>query len=80
MPSGVKLARLFHGDFNHTTDALLFVHKDAEFVNGGLQAGAVVECFVCRGQRNNRAQLYNALCDGLLDDEMDSLRQAAAPF
>ena len=70
----------WYGDFNHTADALLFVHNEIEFINGGLQVGAVIECFVCRGQRNNRAQLYSLLCDGELDEEMDSLRQAAAPF
>ena len=70
----------WYGDFNHTADALLFVHKDADFINGGLQVGAVVECFVCRGQRNNRAQLYNLLCDGNLDEEIAALRKAAAPF
>ena len=56
------------------------MHKDADFINGGLQVGAVVECFVCRGQRNNRAQLYNLLCDGDLDEEIEGLRKAAAPF
>ena len=68
----------WYGDFNHTADALLFVHQKADFVNGYLQAGAVIECFVCRGQRNNRAQLYNALCDGLVDEEMEKLRKAVA--
>ncbi len=69
----------WYGDFNHTTDAMLFIHEKAEITNGEMQTGAVIECFVCRGQRNNRAQLYNALCDGLLDDEIEAMRKASIP-
>ena len=64
----------WYGDMKGTTDAFLFVHHDTEFINGGIQAGAVIELFVARGQRNNRCQLYNALCDGELDEEMNALR------
>ena len=65
----------WYGDMKGTTDAFLFVHQNAEFINGGIQEGAVIEIFVARGQRNNRIQLYNTLCDGGLDDEMDYLRK-----
>ena len=64
----------WYGDMNRTTDAFLFVHQNSRFVNGGIQEGAVIELFVARGQRNNRIQLYNALCDGELDEEMNALR------
>lgn len=64
----------WYGDMKGTTDAFLFVHRNTEFVQGGIQAGAVIELFVARGQRNNRSQLYNALSDGELDEEMDALR------
>lgn len=57
-----------------TTDAFLFAHQNTEFVNGGIQVGAVIELFVARGQRNNRSQLYNTLSDGGLDEEMNALR------
>lgn len=64
----------WYGDMKGTADAFLFVHHDTPFINGGIQPGAVVELFVARGQRNNRSQLYNALCDGELDEEMNALR------
>lgn len=67
----------WYGDMKGTTDAFLFVHRSTKFVNGGIQAGAVIELFVARGQRNNRSQLYNALCDGELDEEMNALRKRA---
>lgn len=65
----------WYGDMKGTSDALLFVHKHTEFVNGGIQAGAIIELFVARGQRHNQRQLYNLLCDGELDEEMDFLRK-----
>lgn len=65
----------WYGDMKGTADAFLFVHHNTEFINGGIQAGAVIELFVARGQRNNRSQLYNALCDGELDEEMNALRK-----
>lgn len=68
----------WYGDMRGEADAFLFVHHDAEFVNGGIQAGAVIELFVARGQRNNRSQLYNALCDGELNEEMNVLRKQVA--
>lgn len=64
----------WYGDMKGTSDALLFVHRNTEFANGGIQIGAVIELFVARGQRNNRSQLYNALCDGELNDEINALR------
>lgn len=65
----------WYGDMRGTADAFLFVHHDAKFVQGGIQPGAVIELFVARGQRNNRSQLYNALCDGELDEEINALRK-----
>lgn len=65
----------WYGDMKGTADAFLFVHHDTEFVNGGIQAGAVIELFVARGLRNNRTQLYNALCDGEFDEEIERLRK-----
>ncbi len=65
----------WYGDMNGTTDAFLFVHLNTEFINGGIQAGAVIELFVARGQRSNRSQLYNILSDGELDEEMNVLRK-----
>ena len=65
----------WYGDMKGTTDAFLFVYKNAKFIDGGIQIGAVIELFVARGQRNNRSQLYNALSDGGLDEEMNALRE-----
>ena len=65
----------WYGDMKGTTDAFLFVHYNTKFVDGKIQVGAVIELFVARGHRNNRSQLYNALCDGELDGEMNALRK-----
>ena len=65
----------WYGDMKGTTDAFLFPQKNAKFIDGGIQIGAVIELFVARGQRNNRSQLYNALSDGGLDEEMNALRE-----
>ena len=64
----------WYGDMRGTADAFLFVHNNPEFINGGIQVGAIIELFVARGQRNNRSQLYNALCDGELNEEINTLR------
>ena len=68
----------WYGDMKGTADALLFAHHNTVFVNGEIQEGAVIEIFVARGQRNNRSQLYNALCEGELDGEMNTLRKQVA--
>ena len=68
----------WYGDMKGTSDALLFVHEHTEFIDGGIQAGAIIELFVARGQRHNQSQLYNLLCDGELDEEMDFLRNRQA--
>lgn len=65
----------WYGDMKGTTDVFLFVHQNTEFINGGIQVGAVIELFVARGQRNNRSQLYNTLSDDGLDEEMNALRK-----
>lgn len=65
----------WYGDMKGTADAFILVHYDAEFVNGGIKPGAIIELFVARGQRNNRTQLYNALCDGEFDEEIERLRK-----
>ena len=62
-----------------TADALLFIFHDAQSVNGKLQTEAVIEVFVARGYSKDKAALYNELSDGLLDDEMEYLRQQARP-
>lgn len=66
-----------YGDVRGTSDALLFVFHNLESPNGIIQAGAQIDVFVARGQRNNRAQLYNLLADGELDEEMEALRAQA---
>ncbi len=72
-------SNLGFGDMKGTADALLFVFHDAQPINGRLQAGAVIEIFVARGYAKDRVALYNELSDGLLDEEMDYLRQQATP-
>lgn len=67
------------GDFRGTKDALLFIFKDAALANGRLQDGASIEIFVARGLAKNRLALYNQLTDGMLDEEIEELRNRAKP-
>lgn len=66
-----------YGDFRGTADALLFAFQDCNVVDGRLQAGAVIEVYIARGESKNRVPLYNLLSDGELDEEMEALRQQA---
>lgn len=67
----------WYGDMKGTADAFLCILHNTRFVDGKIQVGtgAVMELFIARGHRNNRSQLYNALCDGELDEEMNALRK-----
>lgn len=66
------------GDVQGTTDAILFVFGDTfGVVNGEVIQGAVLEVFICRGQSNNCQALYNLLCDGGLDSEIETMRERA---
>jgi len=67
-------SQYWYGDMKSTADAFLFLHNDIDFVDGGIQVGAIIEVFVARGHRNNRAQLFNLLLDGELDNEIEELR------
>lgn len=66
-----------YGDFRGTKDALLFVFKDFNVVDGRIQTGGVIEVFIARGMSKDRVPLYNVLTDGGLDEEMEALRQQA---
>ncbi len=68
-----------YGDFIGTGDALLFVFKDLNTVNGIIQPDGEIEVFVARGKSNDRNGLWNLLSDGYLDGEMNSLRAEATP-
>lgn len=49
-----------------TTDAILLVfNTDC----------SIIELFIARNQRNNARQLYQLLCDGLLEEEITHLRK-----
>lgn len=63
-----------YGDMRGTTDALLFIFDNFDVIDGKIQAGAILEIFICRGMRENHSQLYNLLCDGELDEEIATLR------
>ena len=66
------------GDVQGTTDAILFVFDDNFGVTDGrVNQGAVMEMFICRGQSKNCQALYNLLCDGGLDDEIEAMRNKA---
>lgn len=67
----------WYGDMKDTSDAFMFKHNFPKFINGAIQAGAVIELFIARGQRNNRNSLFNAFSDGELDEEMNGLREQA---
>ena len=67
-----------YGDFRGTADGLLFLFENFSLL-GSPEAGAAVEVFIARGQRNNRQLLYNLWQDGQLDTEIEELRAAARP-
>jgi hypothetical protein len=55
-----------YGDVSGTQDAILLVYSND---------WQVIEIFIARGQRNNRRNLYILLCDGELDQEIETLRE-----
>ncbi len=67
-----------YGDFRGTADGLLFLFENFSLL-GSPAAGAVVEVFIARGQKNNRQLLYNLWQDGQLDSEIEALRASARP-
>lgn len=75
VPDGRK--DLGYGDVYGTADALLFVFKNLDTVDGAIQAGGVLEVFVARGKAKDCLPLYNLLSDGELDAEMAALREQA---
>jgi len=56
------------GDVNTTNDALI-VFIDSE--------NKSIELFIARGLKNDRLQLYTAVCAGYYEEELYSLRQSA---
>jgi hypothetical protein len=64
---------MMYGDMKDTADAILLAVK-GEYINGGYCVGTTIEMYIARGQRNNRAQLYNLFADGELTSEMEHLR------
>ena len=66
-----------YGDVRGTADALIFVFKGFDLVNGEIKKGAVLQVIVARGKSKDRIPLYNLLCDGALDDEMEDLKERA---
>ena len=66
-----------YGDVRGTADALIFVFRGFDLVNGEIKKGASLQVFVARGKSKDRIPLYNLLCDGALDDEMQDLRDKA---
>lgn len=58
------------GDISHTTDAIL-----VQF-NPTLEEPTQIEMFVCRGQKNNRLNLFNLFIDGELTSEIEVIKQS----
>lgn len=56
------------GDNFTTTDAILLIFSND---------WKTIEIFIARGQRNNKRNLYNLLCDHELDAEIEILRNNA---
>lgn len=66
------------GDVQGTTDAILFVFSNNFGVTDDrVCQGGVIEMLICRGQSKNCQALYNLLCDGGLDDEIEVMRKQA---
>lgn len=52
------------GDVKNTSDAILLIYSND---------WQVIEIFIARGQRNNRRNLYHLLCDGEIDQEIETM-------
>lgn len=70
-------SNLAYGDVKGTADALLLVLNGCDVISGELRQGAAIEMFVARGYSKDRISLYNLLCDGQLDEEIEKLRSVA---
>jgi hypothetical protein len=57
-----------YGDVNNTSDGIIIIFNEDY---------TIIEIFVCRGQRNNKRNLYFLLCDGELQNEIEILRKNA---
>lgn len=66
-----------YGDVNKTADALIFVFDNFNIVNGRILDGSIIEVFVARGYRKDRQNLYTAVLDDELWDDMAKLRLRA---
>lgn len=66
------------GDVQGETDAILFIFDDGFGVTDGrVNQECTFEMFICRGQSKNCQALYNLLCDGGLDEEIEAIRKKA---
>ena len=66
-----------YGDVRGTADALLLVHSNFKVINGAVQQAGKLEVFIARGKSKDCKALYNLLCDGELDEELEHLRALA---
>ncbi len=66
-----------YGDVKGTADAILLVHSNFKVINGTVQQGSKLEVFIARGKSKDGKPLYNLLCDGELEEEMQHLRGLA---
>lgn len=66
-----------YGDMKGTTDALIFNLQGIDMKDGKPTEGGYIEVFVARGYAKNCIALYNEVIDGLLDEEMNALRNKA---
>ncbi len=57
-----------YGDVNGTSDGIILMFSEDY---------TIIEIFVARGQRNNKRNLYFLLCDGELQNEIETLRKNA---
>jgi len=67
------------GDMIHTADAFVFSFDNFKLIDGHPSEGTRLEVFVARGKRQCLNGLYNLVCDGELDAEMQLLRKQARP-
>lgn len=66
-----------YGDIRESTDAVIFVLSDVDFVDGAIKQGSIIEMFIARGQAKNRQNLYTMVCEGYYDEELQNLREQA---
>lgn len=65
------------GDVPNAQDLLLFVFDSLQLASGMVVDGSVLEVFVVKDKSKFHNEIYNMLCNGTLNNEIEELRASA---